>query len=131
MYLNLESLPAGIQKALKSKAREDKVSVEDLALTLLSDCTAMALLSSEEARKIGPATRAIRRSQLLALVPLSHTTIYEMELRGEFPSRFYLTPRCAAWDLREVLEWLANKQQTTSMNAASAHGFPGINQSVQ
>lgn len=47
------------------------------------------------------------------MVPLSATTIYEMEQRGEFPKRFYLTPRCAAWDLDEVNEWLEQRISIT------------------
>jgi prophage regulatory protein len=44
----------------------------------------------------------VRRQQLRELVPLADTTIYEMEQRGEFPKRFYLTPRCPVWDLGEI-----------------------------
>ena len=47
------------------------------------------------------------------MVPLSATTIYEMDQRGEFPNRFYLTPRCAAWDLDEVNEWLEQRISIT------------------
>nr|WP_318528206.1 AlpA family phage regulatory protein [Mesorhizobium sp. J8] len=39
-----------------------------------------------------PVVRTIRRSQLREIVPLSDTTIYEMEQRGEFPRRFNLPP---------------------------------------
>tara|TARA_R110001599_G_scaffold137874_2_gene316875 strand:- start:1162 stop:1368 length:207 start_codon:yes stop_codon:yes gene_type:complete len=39
-------------------------------------------------------------------MPLSDTTIYELEQKGEFPQRFYLTPRCVVWPLAEVLEWI-------------------------
>ena len=46
--------------------------------------------------------RTVRRTQLREIVPLADTTIYEMEQRGEFPRRFYLTPRCVVWDLGEV-----------------------------
>jgi Prophage CP4-57 regulatory protein (AlpA) len=31
------------------------------------------------------------------------STIYNMEQRGEFPERFYLTSRCVVWDLAEVV----------------------------
>ncbi len=57
-------------------------------------------------------SRAIRRAELRRIVPLSDTTIYELEQRGEFPKRFYLTARCAAWDLDEVLSWLAVRKKT-------------------
>ena len=48
-------------------------------------------------------TRTIRRNELREIVPLADTTIYDMEQRGEFPRRFYLTSRCVVWDLAEVL----------------------------
>lgn len=38
--------------------------------------------------------RHIRRNDLRQVVPLGDTAIYQMEQRGEFPKRFYLTPRC-------------------------------------
>lgn len=50
--------------------------------------------------------RVIRRDELRSIVPLADTTIYELEQRGEFPKRFYLTSRCAVWDLAEVEAWL-------------------------
>lgn len=60
---------------------------------------------------------AVRRQQLRALVPLANTTIYEMEQRGEFPKRFYLTPRCPVWDLGEINAWLAARRQATQTTA--------------
>lgn len=56
---------------------------------------------------------AIRREQLREIVPLADTTIYEMEQRGEFPKRFYLTPRCPVWDLEEVNAWLEARRKAT------------------
>lgn len=53
----------------------------------------------------------LRRAQLRKLVPLANTTIYEMEQRGTFPKRFYLTPRCPVWDLGEVNAWLAKRRE--------------------
>lgn len=53
-----------------------------------------------------PFKRNILRSELHAIVPLGDTTIYELEQRGEFPKRFYLTPRCVVWDLDEVEAWV-------------------------
>ncbi|WP_210416965.1 AlpA family phage regulatory protein [Brenneria corticis] len=49
-----------------------------------------------------PFRRTIRHHELSQIVPLSETTIYEMEHCGEFPRRFNLTPRCVVWDLDEV-----------------------------
>jgi prophage regulatory protein len=56
----------------------------------------------------------VRREQLRSLVPLADTTIYEMEQRGEFPKRFYLTPRCPVWDLGEVNAWVAARRKAAA-----------------
>ncbi|WP_392354051.1 AlpA family phage regulatory protein [Brevundimonas sp. LF-1] len=58
-----------------------------------------------------PLTRSIRKAQLLQMVPLADSTIWEMEQRGEFPKRFLLTPRCVVWDLAEVETWLASRRR--------------------
>jgi predicted DNA-binding transcriptional regulator AlpA len=55
---------------------------------------------------IPPSRRALRRAELQKIIPLSNTTIYEMEQRGDFPKGFYLTPRCVVWDSDEVYDWL-------------------------
>ena len=54
--------------------------------------------------------RAVRRRELRKIVPLADTTIYEMERRGEFPRRFYLTSKCVVWDLDEVERWLTARR---------------------
>lgn len=54
--------------------------------------------------------RTIRRSELRQIVPLADSTIYELERRGEFPQRFYLTARCVVWDLSEVLAWIDSRR---------------------
>lgn len=58
-----------------------------------------------------PFRRTIRRRELRQIIPLSETTIYEMERRGEFPRRFNLTPRCVVWDLAEVEAWIEERKQ--------------------
>ena len=55
--------------------------------------------------------RTIRRTELREIVPLADSTIYEMERRGEFPQRFFLTPRCVVWDLAEVMAWLESRRR--------------------
>lgn len=64
---------------------------------------------------------AIRRPQLRNIVPLADTTIYEMEQRGEFPKRFYLTPRCPVWDLAEVNAWLEARRKADAPKDGAAH----------
>jgi prophage regulatory protein len=63
--------------------------------------------------------RAIRREELRLIVPLSDTTIYEMEMRGEFPRRYNLTNRCVAWDLAEVEAWLEDRRRASAAGEAS------------
>jgi prophage regulatory protein len=58
-------------------------------------------------------TRLIRRRELRRLVPLSDTTIYELECSGQFPRRFRLTPRCVVWDLAEIETWLAKRRKSS------------------
>ena len=70
--------------------------------------------------------RVIRRKELRLLVPLSDTTIYEMEQRGEFPKRFYLTPRCAAWDLGEVQGWIELRRRASEAQAIKPAPHPDV-----
>jgi prophage regulatory protein len=58
--------------------------------------------------------RTIRRPELRMIVPLADTTIYEMEQRGEFPRRFYVTSRCVVWDLAEVEAWIEERRQASN-----------------
>mgnify|MGYP001290205016 CR=1 FL=1 len=64
--------------------------------------------------------RTIRRGELRQIVPLADSTIYELERRGEFPQRFYLTARCVVWDLAEVMAWLQRRRQAGSNGVKKA-----------
>ena len=66
--------------------------------------------SALEGEVIRTCQRAVRRRELRKIVPLADTTIYEMERRGEFPRRFYLTSKCVVWDLDEVEKWLTDRR---------------------
>lgn len=77
----------------------------------------------------GPSTtvrRTIRRQQLREIVPLADSTIYEMELRGEFPERFYLTSRCVVWDLAEVEAWLDARRRASRAKAIKRAPSPDV-----
>lgn len=54
--------------------------------------------------------RTIRRPELMTMVPLSDSTIYEMEKAGSFPRRFALTSRCVVWDYDEIVAWLGERK---------------------
>ncbi|MFC3967110.1 helix-turn-helix transcriptional regulator [Rhizobium lemnae] len=71
-------------------------------------------------------TKTIRREQLKEIVPLADTTIYEMERRGEFPSRFYLTSRCVVWDLAEVEAWLETRKRASKQKAITRAPMPDV-----
>ena len=64
----------------------------------------------------------INRKKLLAMIPLSERTIFNMEQRGEFPRRIALTSRNVAWDLAEVEEWIEARK--ASGPQAMRPGFP-------
>ncbi len=75
---------------------------------------ARAIRELTQAARVGPTTlrRTIRRSELRQMVPLADSTIYELERKGEFPQRFFLTARCVVWDLAGVEEWLRSRRQS-------------------
>ena len=66
--------------------------------------------------------RTVRRPELRKIVPLANTTIYEMEQRGEFPRRFFLTSRCVVSDLAEVEAWIEERRRAS--DAASIQRAP-------
>ena len=71
-------------------------------------------------------TRTIRRHELRQIVPLADTTIYDMEQRGEFPQRFYLTSRCVVWDLTEVEAWLEERRRASRAKAVKRAPIPDV-----
>lgn len=71
-------------------------------------------------------TRTIRRHELREIVPLADTTIYDMEQRGEFPRRFYLTSRCVVWDLAEVEAWLEERRRASRAKAVKRAPVPDV-----
>ena len=87
-----------------------RTGLRDFARDLNPPPKAPAAVTSTDPERITPADifrrRTVRRPELRKLVPLSDTTIYELEQKGEFPQRFYLTPRCVVWPLADVLEWI-------------------------
>lgn len=58
------------------------------------------------------------------MVPLADTTIYEMEQRGEFPLRFYLTTRCVVWDLAEVEAWIEARRYASKAKSLTLAPSP-------
>ncbi|WP_455722269.1 helix-turn-helix transcriptional regulator [Xanthobacter autotrophicus] len=87
---------------------------------------------AEPPKHAGPATilsglpRTIRRHELHMIVPLADTTIYEMEIRGEFPRRYYLTSRCVVWDLGEVEAWLRQRRKDSDAGRIKKAPSPDV-----
>jgi len=72
--------------------------------------------------------RTIRRNELRQIVPLADSTIYELERRGEFPQRFFLTARCVVWDLAEVEAWLQSRRQPGADDVVKKAPVPDFRQ---
>ncbi|MCC9296987.1 AlpA family phage regulatory protein [Escherichia coli] len=62
---------------------------------------------------------ALGKKELLAVVPLSWSTIDRLEQAGQFPKRWYITDKRCAWNQEEVEHWLDQRQ------AASPAEFKG------
>ncbi|EAM1386803.1 AlpA family phage regulatory protein [Salmonella enterica] len=56
---------------------------------------------------------ALDKKKLLAVVPLSWSTIGRLEAAGEFPKRWYITDRRCAWNADEVEQWLEDRQNNS------------------
>ena len=50
-----------------------------------------------------------RRKDILKLTGLSKSTLYRLELSGDFPKAFRLTDRCVAYKLSDVYRWMEGK----------------------
>ena len=53
---------------------------------------------------------AFGKKELLAVVPVSMSTIDTLEKKGEFPKRWYITDKRVAWDREEVERWLDERK---------------------
>jgi predicted DNA-binding transcriptional regulator AlpA len=47
----------------------------------------------------------LNEAQLLAIVPLSATTIWRLERKGQFPRSTYISPNRRVWFADEVARW--------------------------
>ena len=72
--------------------------------------------------------RTIRRNELRQIIPLADSTIFELERRGEFPQRFFLTARCVVWDLAEVEAWLESRRQAGAADMVKKAPVPDFRQ---
>lgn len=121
---------------LRSRAidmkREQTISQEDPALASDTAQPSANEPVASSPKRFQPPTdlfkRVIRRPELRKIVPLADTTIYEMEQRGEFPKRFFLTPRCVVWDLAEVEIWLNERRRASEAGTVRKAPAPDVSQ---
>ncbi|GDX74732.1 hypothetical protein LBMAG40_13890 [Cyanobium sp.] len=66
--------------------------------------------------------RLLRLPEVIHLVGLSRTTIYNLIASGEFPRQIVIGPRAVAWYQQELEAWITSKRQV----ACSAGGSPTI-----
>jgi prophage regulatory protein len=122
---------SGTPSDLRAATRRGTTALT-LGFSLLNRCRSMAIAivterhMSESQRSVPALRRTLRRHELRDLVPLSDTTIYEMEQRGEFPRRFHLTPRCVAWDYAEIAAWLAERRHGADNGQSTRAPIPNV-----
>ncbi len=56
----------------------------------------------------------LREKQVLKLVPVAHSTLWEWVDQGTFPKPVKLSPRVTVWKKSEVQAWIETKFQGVS-----------------
>lgn len=51
----------------------------------------------------------IRRNQVLKMIPISVSTLYQKIAEGKFPKQIKLGARAVGWNRQEVIDWLASQ----------------------
>lgn len=82
--------------------------------------------AAEMQARHAPLPRYVRRSQLRQIVPLADSTIYEMELRNDFPRRIYITPRVVVWSLTEVEAWIEQRRRDSESGKMRTAAVPNV-----
>lgn len=62
------------------------------------------------ANDILPATAFLRLPQILALVPVSKSSIWAWVANGDFPKPCKLGPRTTAWKAADVFKWIQSRE---------------------
>lgn len=75
----------------------------------------------------GRPTLIVERSPLVDAT-LKNVFNYEMERRGDFLRRFYLTSKCVVWDLAEVEQWLTGRRTACLAGEARGARDPDVRQ---
>jgi len=51
------------------------------------------------------ARRMLNEAQVLAIIPVSRTTLYRMEKSGRFPKSTYISPNRRVWYEDQIIAW--------------------------
>ena len=62
----------------------------------------------------------IFRHERRQLVPISDTTVWRMERRGEFPRRIPISAKRVAWRRSEIEQWLAAREAARDAGGGEA-----------
>ena len=60
----------------------------------------------------------IRSKEVVKLTGLSKTTLWRMEMKGEFPRRRKLSTGTVGWSLTEVEEWMSSRKVIISKHVS-------------
>lgn len=63
----------------------------------------------------------LRIEDVMALLRLGRTTIYDYVKKGEFPAPIKLGPRRSVWPQSEILQWIAQQSQERKGGAPMLH----------
>lgn len=58
-------------------------------------------------------TRFIRLPELLSMIGLSRTRVYELIEQGSFPQQVKLSSRAVAWSQEQVMEWMSRRMRSS------------------
>jgi prophage regulatory protein len=61
--------------------------------------------AATEDRALGGPRRMLNEKQVLAITPVSRTTLYRMEKAGRFPRSTYISPNRRVWFEDEIIAW--------------------------
>jgi len=65
-----------------------------------------------------PETGYMRLPSVLAVVPVSKSTLWNWIAAGRFPAPHHLGPRTTAWEVGQVRAWLAERATATESKSA-------------
>ncbi|MGY8706637.1 AlpA family phage regulatory protein [Bradyrhizobium sp. 18BD] len=61
--------------------------------------------TEQGATEPAPPRRMLNEAQVLAIIPISRTTLYRMEKAGRFPKSTYISPNRRVWFEDEIAAW--------------------------